>query len=172
LSGGYDARFHVVLRGRMRDGAPGVHLVTPFLPERDSVAVLVDRGWLAAADGATLALADIPEDTSRSVVGIAHAIEAGAPIPPLRETRDSARSAWSAPRLDRDSLAARLPYGVAPYYLVALPAPGAPESPARRAPREHDEATHVGYAIQWFALALLVPVGSLLIARRGRVARR
>jgi len=172
FAGGLDERFHVLLRGRVRDGEPGVDVVTPFRLAGDSVAVLVERGWLAAADGASVEPSSIPADSSRSVIGIARAFEAGDPIPPLREIGNAERRVWSAPRLDRDSLAVRLPYRIAPYFVVALPGSGAPPSPARRAPREHDEATHLGYAIQWFAIAAIVPAGAVLLARRRRVARR
>lgn len=164
--GRFDPRFQVLLRGRPRDGEPGVIVVTPFLLASDSTAVLVERGWLAAVDAATLPAERIPDDTARVVVGLAQDFAAGPPIPPMREIGTPDRRVWSAPRLDPDSLRARLPYRLAPYFVQALPGRGAPASPARIVPRPHDESVHLGYALQWFAIAAMIPAGVWLVARR------
>ncbi len=60
LTGRPDYRNEIVLRGRLRDGAPGVHVATPVLietgasaadwGEAGAEAVLVIRGWLPAPD--------------------------------------------------------------------------------------------------------------------------
>src|SRR5207244_3930590 len=46
VRGVFDERRQVLLVGRSHAGEPGVHVVTPLVSERDSIAVLVDRGWL------------------------------------------------------------------------------------------------------------------------------
>jgi surfeit locus 1 family protein len=166
LRGRFDSSAQVLLRGRPREGEPGVIVVTPFVLAADSTAVLVERGWLAAADAATVPAERIPEDSSATVVGLALAFATGAPIPPPAEAGTPARRIWSMPRLDLDSLAARLPYRLAPYFVQALPGHGAPASPMRALPRPHDESVHLGYALQWFAIAAMIPTLAWFLARR------
>lgn len=164
--GSFDPRFQVLLRGRPWEGAPGVIVVTPFVLAGDTIAVLVERGWLPAEDAATVPAALIPEDSSGTVVGLARVFAGSPPIPPMREVGSPERQVWSAPRLDPDSMRARLPYRIAPYFVQALPAPGAPVSPARDVPRPYDEMVHLGYALQWFAIAVLIPASAWFVARR------
>ncbi|MEO5617842.1 MAG: SURF1 family protein [Candidatus Eisenbacteria bacterium] len=168
LRGRFDSRYQVLLRGRPRDGEPGVIVVTPFLLGSESTAVMVERGWLAAEDAATVPAEQIPEDSSLTVVGLAEDFPSGAPIPPLREMGTPMRNVWSAPRLVLDSLRARIPFRIAPYFVRALPGHGAPASPTREVPRLHDESVHMGYALQWFAIAAMFPAGAWLLARRRR----
>src|SRR5690606_23431383 len=70
LAGQYDVARSVVLRGRARAGAPGVHVLTPLrLP--DGSAVLVNRGWVPSADAATIDLDALPPPVSGQVTGLA-----------------------------------------------------------------------------------------------------
>src|SRR5256885_11133395 len=77
VRGVFDERRQVLLVGRSHDGEPGVHVVTPLVSERDSVAVLVDRGWLPAADAATARPQDVPAPGPREVVGLGDALARG-----------------------------------------------------------------------------------------------
>lgn len=169
LQGRFDPHFQVLLRGRPRDGEPGVIVATPFVLEGDSVAVVVERGWLAAEDAATLAAGAIPDDPATSLVGLAQPFPERVPIPPMREMGTPDRRVWSAPRLHSDSLGARLPYRLAPFVLQALPGHGAPASPLRDVPRPLDQTMHLGYALQWFAIAVLAPLVAWFATRRTRL---
>jgi len=134
--------------------------------------VLVNRGWLYAADAATALPQQAPEPGSREVIGLAQPLEAlgawGALRPVLRDTVEL----WSARALDRDSVARRLPYPIAPYVVRALPAPDAPATPARSVPPERNEMMHLSYAVQWFLFASIALVGPLAFAwsRRRRAS--
>jgi cytochrome oxidase assembly protein ShyY1 len=77
---------------------------------------------------------------------------------------------WSARTLDLDSVSARFPYPIAPWILQQLPADDVPSVPARVTPEPLDETMHLGYAIQWFLIALLLISGAALLFRAG--ARR
>jgi surfeit locus 1 family protein len=173
LAGRFDPTHQILLRGRLREGDPGVEVVTPWRVAGDS-AVLVSRGWLPAEDGATLPAARIPEDTSTTVTGrVERFVTRGLPAGLHELERESTR-VWSAARLDRDTAAAHLPYAVAPVWIAALPGAGAPASPRRELPAPYNESMHLGYAIQWFAIGTLVPVGvlAMLRVRRRRAAPR
>lgn len=163
-SGVYDERRQFVLSARAHQGSPGVDVVTPLVIAPGQ-AVLVDRGWLYAADAATANPLVHPVPGPRAVVGLPQA------LPPLRARwplhrlayADSA-SVWATFGLDPDTLAARLPYRVAPWMLRALPGPDAPGQPLRSAPEPFDEMMHLSYAIQWFTFATILVVGSLAVA--------
>lgn len=174
LDGRFDERIHFLLSGRAQGGLPGVHVVTPFIPEGSTEAVLVDRGWLHAPDAVRARPQDHPEPERREVLGFARPIPGGDPMPWRRlATEPDTVTLWSARTLDADSLAARLPYTVAPFVVAELPGPGVPATPARAAPRPLNESTHWSYAAQWFLFGSILLFGSLMLAwsrRRGRPA--
>ena len=168
MRGRFDERRQILLAGRAHDGAPGVDVVTPLLLGDGTHAVLVDRGWLYAADGATARPQDYPEPGERAVLGTADSLRRGAGGPPLRSIPGDSIQLLSARWLDLDSLAPRFPYALAPVVLRELPGPGVPEKPLRRPPRPLDEFMHVSYAIQWFTFAAILLGGSAAVARSRR----
>jgi surfeit locus 1 family protein len=166
--GRYDESRQILLSARTHDGSPGVGVVTPLLID-DSLAVLVDRGWLYSPDAATARPQEYPEPGPRVVVGIAEPVSRGVRGGASRSwTSDSTRLV-AMRRLDLDSLAGRFPYALAPFVIQQLPGAGVPEKPLRRAPRMLDESMHVSYAIQWFLFAAIILGGSAALAwsRRG-----
>ena len=172
LRGHYDERMHVLLSGRSSQHSPGVHVVTP-LRLADGSAVLVDRGWLYAPDAVRARPQDHPEPGEHDVTGVARAIARGQRDQPWRHltTEPDSVTLWSARTLDLDSLAARLPYAVAPYAIVELPGAGVPAQPARAAPTPLDETMHLSYAIQWFLFGSILLFGSAFVAWSRRRAR-
>lgn len=174
VRGRFDERHQILLRGREEGGLPGVQVVTPLLPEDGSAAVLVNRGWLPADDAATARPQDFPEPGEHEVVGVVEPLEEGAQGPALRLLSRDGVTLWSAARLDRDSLAARLPYALARFGVLQLPGAAVPPLPRRRAPQPLDDGLHLGYAVQWFAFATILLGGSagVLWSRRRRSATR
>jgi surfeit locus 1 family protein len=166
-NGAYDERRHILLYGRERSGVPGVHVVTPLVLPGDSVAVLVDRGWLAADDAETARPQDYPEHGTRDVVGVADTLARSGRAAPRAIESDSLLL-LSMRQPDLGSLAGRFPYALAPVWIHQLPGPGVPDQPARDLPRPLDESMHIGYAIQWFAIAAIILIGSIALARRPR----
>jgi surfeit locus 1 family protein len=170
--GRFDESRQVLLSGRAQNHGPGVEVVTP-LRLADGSAVLVDRGWLFAADAMTARPQQYPEPVERAVLGMAEAIPRGRGGPPLRTLEADSITLYSARWLDLDSLAARYPYALAPFVVRELPGPGVPAEPARTPPRPYDESMHVSYTAHWFLFALILLVGPLAVARsRRRAAAR
>ena len=132
--------------------------------------MLVNRGWAYAPDGMKVDLALFREDSNAVVDGFV-------------EEYSMAQGAVSTPsvaravrRLDRDSLAARLPYPLAPVLLVQRLDSGEftavdRGTPVRIEPPPLDEGPHRAYAIQWFAFALVGIAGSALVFQRDRTRR-
>jgi surfeit locus 1 family protein len=164
LRGTFDGARHVLLAGRERAGEPGVHVVTA-LRLTDGSAVLVDRGWLPALDGATADPTAHPAPGVRSVLGVAVPLDRGAGGPAMIRTTRGGAMVWTTLRLDHDSLIAGFPYPLAPYAVVESPGPGAAKAPAPQAPAEPHPGMHLSYALQWFAIALIVLAGSAMLAR-------
>lgn len=197
VRGRWDRSVHVLLSGRSHLGAAGVSLVTPVrLPSGE--ALLVERGWLPAADSRIAHPERLRDDTA-DLIGVATREPHAPHAPPWvrLESESAGVSLWSARALEADSAASRVRGPLAPWLLRALPieatprgiaSAGAPRTPAgaratelppgESAPTPEpyvvpDEAMHLSYAIQWFAFAGIVGIGSLSLAwSRARRARR
>lgn len=166
-TGTYDFANEFVLTSRSRNGSPGVHVITPLRFADNDTAVLVNRGWVYTPDGMRVDLTLFREDTNAVVDGFV-------------EEFSRAQGAVSTPsvakavrRLDRDSIAARLPYPVGHVILVQQKDSGEVAAvgrgtPVRIQPPPLDEGSHRSYAIQWFGFALVGIAGSILVLRRDR----
>ncbi len=168
IAGSYDERRQILLSGRANAGSPGVSVVTPLVFADGRHAVLVERGWLFSDDAARAHPERYPEPGARTVIGVAEPLIAGRGGPALMAVRSDSAALWSGRWLDRDTLAARLPYALAGFYVKQLPGADLPALPVRREPLPYDEAMHLGYAIQWFLFATILSVGSLVLARTRR----
>ena len=169
-SGTYDFGNEFVQTTRTRNGAPGVHIVTPLRIPGSDTAVLVNRGWAYTPDGMKVDLSVFREDSNAVIDGFV-------------EEFSTAEGSVSTPsvdravrRLDRDSIAARLPYPVASVVLVQQKDSGEfvavdRGTPVRVELPRLDEGPHRAYAIQWFAFALVGIAGSMVVLQRDRKRR-
>lgn len=166
LAGRYDDDRSIILPGHSLRGAPGVHLLTPFLVAADT-AVLVIRGWVPAADGATIPVDSFPAGASAEAEGLVLPFPRGTGR--RSAATDSFRTTWFAP--DLAAMRAQFPYALLPVTVQLLPAAGAAPYPRRLEPPALDEGPHLGYAIQWFSFATIAVVGWMALGRRGRRTR-
>jgi surfeit locus 1 family protein len=183
FSGTFDFAHEVVLTDRVRDGAPGVYLVTPLHPdsgELGDTAVLVERGWVYAPDG--MSVDETRWQELAHVSGTGYVIEL-APWRGPAELSDRPRAfRW----LDRAAVERTVGYPIADYTIVLEPNPAspgtprtaaadAPRVPIRVSPPALDDGPHLSYAIQWFSFALIAIVGTayaLFIGpKRGRAVQ-
>ena len=170
LRGTYDETRQILLRGRMHEGEPGVMVVTPLLTESGE-RVLIERGWLPAEDALTARPQDYPEPGHVEVVGMAQWLELSGRAPLALRGTDP--RLFTAARLNRDSLASVFPYPLATFFVHQHEAPGVPVLPVRTV-EVPDAGMHLGYAVQWFAFAVILVGGSTLFAwtRRRRGSTR
>jgi len=169
-SGTYDFEHEFVLTSRSRNGSPGVHVITPLRLTNSDSAVLVNRGWAYAPDGMRVDLTLFREDSNAIVQGF---VEEYSTTPGPVSTPSVTRGVR---RLNRDSIAARMPYPLASVMLVQQMDSGEftavdRGTPVRVEPPPLDEGPHRAYAIQWFGFALVGIVGSLLVVQRDRMRR-
>ena len=157
----------MLIRSRTNNGEAGFHVVTPLVSE-PGVAVLVNRGW-------------VPLDLDTPPVVPA--------LPPagVVEVTGTVRNSQSAPALGpRDPADGQLER----FYWIDIPrAPAAVAHtgwirylsswslrsrprlvrlPIPVPARELTEGSHLAYAIQWFAFALIGLGGYVALLRRGR----
>lgn len=150
VQGVYDFQHERLWRPHMLDEAPGVDLVTPLLLA-DSVAVLVDRGWVASADAYHVDARAFREPESARVVGLALA------APRTRGDVDPA------------TLQDSVPYVLLPFVVQQLPDTAGPAPvgvPRRLPPPELTNGPHLSYAIQWFSFAAIILSGSIALFRK------
>jgi surfeit locus 1 family protein len=169
-AGTYDFANEFALAARTREGSPGVNIITPLRAPGTDTAVLVNRGWVYAPDAMTIDFARWKEPPAASDTGYLLAIPSS--------SGPGAANASTDPRvvrrLERDSLARRFPYPIAPFLFVATQGvtPGGSASrdsiPARLPPPLMDEGPHLGYAIQWFSFAAIALVGAAIAVRTDR----
>ena len=171
VRGGYDASREVVLRGRTDGGNPGVHLVAPLVFAPDT-SVMVNRGWVPAADAVTVDPRDHAEPGEREVVGILVAAPATDDAAPLdREVAGAPVHTFA--RLPLDSLRASAPGTLLPLYVQQLSGSAPADSLPRRVPLPPlGEGPHFGYAVQWFSFAAVALVGLAILLARSRRAGR
>jgi surfeit locus 1 family protein len=166
-TGNYDFNNELVLTSRGRNGAPGVHIVTPLRQDGTDTVVLVNRGWAYSPDGMRVDLGVFREDSIAIIDGFVEQFAvAQGPV-----TTSSVERAVR--RLDYDSISARLPYPLAPLILVQTKDSGEFKAvdrgtPVRLEPPRLDEGPHRSYAIQWFGFAVVGVAGSIVVLLRDR----
>jgi surfeit locus 1 family protein len=166
-SGVYDFDNEFVVTTRTRNGAPGVHIITPLRRPGSDTAVLINRGWAYTPDGMRVDLGVFREDSNAIIDGFADEYSTAAGPVSTSSVERAVR------RLDRDSVAARLPYPIAGVVLVQQKDSGEfvavdRGTPVRVEPPRLDEGPHRSYAIQWFGFAIVGIAGSMVVLLRDR----
>ena len=172
VSGRFDHDRTIVLPGRALRGAPGVHVLTPVLLGGGYSAVLVNRGWVPAADAATVNFDSLRTSPEIRLTGLILAFPGSSRRKPSRNpVRDTVfRRSWFSP--DPEAIRRQYPYKLLPFELQALPDDDARGFPIRLPPPVLDRGPHLGYAIQWFCFAAIALIGwTILMIRKGEVRR-
>lgn len=166
-AGVFDYARQVGLKNRFHQEAIGIHLFAPFRLADSGQVIMVNRGWIpqraADADWSRF-------DERAGAVEIAGYLEPSAALEPeARGGRPVAApddNLWH--REDLETMAAHLDLPLAPMFLVQEPAadeePGWPRRQARTLALS--EGNHFSYALQWFAFALILGVGYVLLVRK------
>ena len=173
VTGTFDPEHEVLLRGRSANGRPGFHLLTPLTIAGAGAwsgsAVLVERGWVPY-DLDSVPVADAPPPSGTVTV-----------TGELRAPQGPPTDAWAvlAPRDPPDGpltqsfyadvarLQPQMPYPLVPAWITLRSStpPHPSELPLPVPEHALDEGPHLGYAIQWFAFAVVGLVGYALLLR-------
>ncbi len=160
LQGRFRHDRELYLEARSHQGQAGLHLVTPLVLD-DGRVVLVDRGWVPPGRRRPETRA---EGQVAGPVSLTATLRTGGwkGYDFLRPENDPAGNAWLWMDLPRMAESLRLDGVARGYYLVADTAPNSGGLPIGRAPGVELPNDHLGYAITWYALALVLLVIYLL----------
>lgn len=164
------------LDGQQREGVVGVRMYCILLPDYGGQALLVDAGWRPLGGDRVLPEFGCPSRGEQTVRGLlapppSEGLPHGAALAAAGERR------WLAARMDMPAIAAtlKLPMALAPRVLRLDSRRQEGDSGVMAAPNERELAIlpntmpperHLGYAVQWFGLALTVLVVALLLTIR------
>lgn len=162
--GTYRHEGDLVLRGRARDGRPGVHVVSPLVTA-DGRVVMVNRGWAPSPDGSTANSRALRTSGPVHVRGVLRAMEVNEDRGMPAAGRAGADTTWR--RVDLAVARERAPGAVLPLVLQQLPAAADPATPPLPEPLPSlSEGNHLSYAVQWFSFAVIALVGLIILLRR------
>ena len=166
-TGRYDVAHQFLLDARLRDGRAGYEVLTPL--RRAGFAVLVNRGWVPA-DPDRSRLPDVTVGgEERTVTGLLdrlpRAALAAGPAPEETGGRWPRRLLYPTAA----EIAAALGYPVEDYQLL-LDHRAADGFARQWRPAVMSAQQHVGYAVQWFALATTVVVIYAVLGFRKTIA--
>ncbi|MBK1872472.1 SURF1 family protein [Marinobacter sp. 1-3A] len=151
-----------LLDNRTRDGIAGYEVITAFHPLRGP-AVLVNRGWIAAPRTRNQLPDVAPPEGVFSISGRLNPY----PEPPVLSTKTAVAEGWPRRIQTLPAQVARVEIPELPDAIIRL---NSSEQPgAYRADWEPDlmgPQTHYGYATQWFALALVLTILSVVASYR------
>lgn len=161
LSGRFDGDRQFLLDNMTDGGAAGYHVLTPFRTTGSDSVVLVDRGWLRKDFGAT-ELPDIDVgDDDRFIIGRVSRL----PRPGLElEAAAAPVGNWPVIVQFPDSSAISVLLGEEILDPLLLLSPEADDGFVREwRPDSVSVDRHMGYALQWFAMAATLAVIYLVV---------
>ena len=175
LTGLLDESQEFLLRGRVVQGVPAILVVTPLRLAGSDTAILINRGYVPAPDAVDPGAATWSESGEQRFQGVLLPIPDRGDGAPMRLKN---RETWKG--LDLSPMRERLPYPIAPLYLIADPdsVAGAAHTiggrvyPFRADPPTLDEGPHLMYAVQWFGIAAAALAFGISFVWRGGPGRR
>jgi surfeit locus 1 family protein len=156
VEGTPDFENEFVVTGRSNNGSPGVHIFTPIKVPGLERAVLVNRGWVYAADAASVDLSRWRENR-RVFQGYTQQI-------PWGHTASIVKGRGIRPLLFNGVLRV-MPYPFHGQYVVSRD-PATDTTPVRLPEPDLGNGPHLSYAIQWFCFAAIALVGAGVVAFR------
>jgi cytochrome oxidase assembly protein ShyY1 len=166
------------LDNQMRAGKAGVRMYCVMLPDDGVQAVLLDAGWWALDGKRALPVFGCPAGRSVAVRGLLAPPPAGG-LAHGDAMASPAPGRWLATRLELPAIARELDLstGMAPRVLRLDPARTPGDAGVMLAPGERDleilpntltPQRHLGYAVQWFALAATVLVVAVILTLKSK----
>jgi cytochrome oxidase assembly protein ShyY1 len=164
----------LLLDNQTRQGRAGIKVYQPFRSDGGAV-VLVDLGWLPMPGDRTLP-GIVPRDGDAHVAGLLAPPPASGLVLGPAFTATPQSGVWLANRMppDEAAITLALPAGSlhGPVLRLDPALPGGYARDLELLPNTLPPSRHLGYAVQWFGLALTVLIVALVLEwRRRRPAR-
>lgn len=172
VSGRYDYARQIAIKNQTHQGQPGALLITPFMIEGSDRAILVNRGWVPFREGTPDRWEQFREAETLSLTG--H-LQRSQQLPEGTSTGsvDHPQLEWF--RLDIEKIQPQMPYPLMPVYFNVALEEGRHVTtlPIRIEPvTDLSEGSHLGYALQWYAFALIAGSVYIGVVRRQEQERR
>ncbi|MDO8437659.1 MAG: SURF1 family protein [Nitrosomonadaceae bacterium] len=157
-SGTYVPAHTIYIDNKTYKGIAGYHIITPLRLGTSSMHVLVNRGWVAAGDDRSK-LPQVPTSTDQVIV-------TGVAISPTQRTLELSTETvlgqvWENLHLERYREAT----GLALQPVVILQQGDLKDGLVRQWDRpDSGAARNLGYAVQWFAMALTIMIIYLVLS--------
>jgi surfeit locus 1 family protein len=163
VTGTFDATGAVALGSEGRNGTVGVHLLVPLVLQGSQQAILVDRGWVPAP---VMNLAAWEQYNLPGVVTVRGMLM-------LAQNSGTSTAAPGLARVEHvnsvhiNVLSSQVAEPLLPVYLQAAPDPEISSPPYAELPQiDLSDGPHLGYALQWFAFAVVLAVGYPIYLRK------
>lgn len=162
-TGVFSPEDELLVRSQVYRGIAGFHVITPLVGE-SGAAILVNRGWVSLGLDQVPVTGAPPPPEEVTVEGWVHLSQERPPLGPLDPEEGRLTT---ASRVDIDRIQQQTErMALAPVYLVLM-GEGSGDLPIPvSTPVFDDEGPHLGYAIQWFAFALIGFVGYGFLLRK------
>ena len=163
VSGEYDYDNQLGLKNQLRNGAPGINLVTPLVLD-DGRAVLIARGWIPDNEADPEQWPTFDEPSTEPIVGLiqeSQMMPNGGVVP----VPDQPEQQWFYVNID--AIQPQMPYELLPVFILQLPDEDRTYDmlPSREEPLRLHEGDHLSYAVQWFSFALMLGIGYIFFVR-------
>jgi surfeit locus 1 family protein len=155
VEGRFEPERQFFIEGRREGGRSGLHVITPVRLTDSEIRVLVNRGWIPDPGRGSLPQIETPAEQ----VLIKGQVYVPVAPPLVLHQESDGFAAWGQrwPYLTVALFAAGVPFPVQPFLILQDPAD--PQGFQRHWPKEPPkDGMHLGYAIQWFAFALIALV--------------
>jgi cytochrome oxidase assembly protein ShyY1 len=158
ITGRFDRANEVLVRGRTVEGAVGFEVITPLVLA-DGSAVLVDRGWVAPANGGALIAPPVPAAPEGTVT-----VNGSLRPPESRGAQPQTVSGHlETRRISPGAIGKVVPYALFDAYIAVDQAqPGLTAVTAEK----ENALQNGGYVIQWWLFAAGTIIGFVYVARR------
>jgi surfeit locus 1 family protein len=165
-AGTFDVDGEVLIRSRTHNGEAGFHVVTPLVLN-DGSAVLVNRGWVPLDMDTPPVSPALPPVGTVEVTGTVRESQAAPALGPRDPSEGKLeRFYWiDIPRLQQQSSYPLTPISLE--LVVQVPAQSG-RLPIPVPARTLTEGSHLAYAVQWFAFALIGLGGYAALLHRNR----
>lgn len=152
VRGQLEAKGRIFIENRKHGDQTGFHVVTPLRLEQSQVRILVNQGWIPATKDQSIPAL---ETTSDRVEVIGWLEKPSPPALSMHIKAEKLGNRW--PYLTIELFSSRVPYEVFPYVILqdSDGGQGFIRNWTRPAPLPE---MHIGYAIQWFAFAIIALV--------------
>jgi surfeit locus 1 family protein len=169
VSGQYLKQYQILLDNQVEGETAGYHVITPLKIDGTEKLVLIDRGWIVAADThSELPEVEVPTGTQEVIGQIWVPSKKFYTLSPQPASLGQWQVLWQ--NMDMEAYAKAVPIKVMPIAIRMSPQNSG--GFVRNWIRPDDRiATHLGYAYQWFGFAFTTFAIYLFVGfRRGKTA--